>query len=233
MRLYSISNELELCLQYFRFNIVNIYVNLHIGEDVVFEKNREKKLVQAAQCGDLAAFEKIYSDLFPGLYGYIRARTTNTQDAEDIVSDVVFTIIRKLGNFHWQHNGSFSAWVFRIARNKLTDYYRKDGDVTVDIDDIALADLSQAPEQLVLQKNEKVLLSRQIRKLSPRKQEVLALRYFGGLRNKEIALILDVDERTVSSYLKRALTEMQNEMESDSGERRLSGEQDYDTSLYT
>ena len=199
----------------------------------MFEMNREKKLVQAAQCGDLAAFEKLYSDLFPGLYGYIRARIVNAQDAEDIVSEVVLTIISKLGDFQWQHNGSFPAWAFRIARNKLTDFYRKNGESTIDIDDIALADLSSTPEQLVLQKNDRVLLSHQIRKLSPRKQEVLALRYFGGLRNKEIALVLDVDERTVSSYLKRALTEMQNQMKSDNGERALSGEQEYDTSIYT
>ena len=199
----------------------------------MFEKNREKKLIHAAQQGDRTAFESLYNDLFPGLYGYIRARIANTQDAEDIVSDVILTMIRKLEDFHWQHNGSFPAWVFRIARNKLTDFYRAKGEATLDIDDIALADFSPAPEHLVLQKSEAVSLSRQIKKLSPRKQEVLALRYFGGLRNKEIAEILNVNERTVSSYLKRALTEMQEELESENREQLLPGEQEYDTNLYT
>lgn len=187
----------------------------------MFKKTRERKLVLAAQQGDQSAFEILYKDLYPGLYGYIRARIANSQDAEDIVSDVVLTMTRKLVDFQWQHNGSFPAWVFRIARNKLTDFYRRKGDESVDIDDIALADLSPAPEQLVLQKSEAVYLSHQIKKLSPRKQEVLALRYFGGLRNKEISQVLNIDERTVSSYLKRALMEIQKEMESESMEQSL------------
>src|SRR5438309_2277905 len=39
--------------------------------------------------------------------------------------------------------------------------------------------------------------------LSPRRQEVITLRFFGGLQNSEIAEVLGLDERTVASHLCR------------------------------
>jgi RNA polymerase sigma factor (sigma-70 family) len=41
-----------------------------------------------------------------------------------------------------------------------------------------------------------------------KRQEVVILKFFGGLRNKEIAAVLDLDERTVASHLSRALTDL-------------------------
>ncbi len=49
-----------------------------------------------------------------------------------------------------------------------------------------------------------------IETLSPRRQEVITLRFFGELRNQEIAEILSLDERTVASHLCRAIEDLQN-----------------------
>jgi RNA polymerase sigma factor (sigma-70 family) len=52
------------------------------------------------------------------------------------------------------------------------------------------------------------ILRRMIDTLPPRRQEVITLRFFGGLRNQEIAAMLDLDERTVASHLARALSDL-------------------------
>lgn len=45
--------------------------------------------------------------------------------AEDLVSDVLRSVVQKLSDFHWRYPGSFRAWIFQIARRKLIDYYRR------------------------------------------------------------------------------------------------------------
>lgn len=52
-------------------------------------------------------------------------------------------------------------------------------------------------------------LRRIVGTLAPRQQEIITLRYFGGLRNQEIAEILELDARTVAAYLSRGLAELQ------------------------
>lgn len=56
-------------------------------------------------------------------------------------------------------------------------------------------------------------LRRLIGTLSPRQQEIVTLRFFGGLRNKEIAAILDLDERTVAAHLCRGVRKLKTRYE--------------------
>ncbi|HET7078316.1 MAG TPA: sigma-70 region 4 domain-containing protein, partial [Chloroflexia bacterium] len=51
-------------------------------------------------------------------------------------------------------------------------------------------------------------LHRLIATLSPRRREVITLKFFGGLQNREIAAVLGLDERTVASHLCRALEDL-------------------------
>ena len=44
--------------------------------------------------------------------------------------------------------------------------------------------------------------------LSPRRQEIVTLKFFGDLRNTEIAQVLGLDERTVASHLCRGLADL-------------------------
>jgi DNA-directed RNA polymerase specialized sigma24 family protein len=48
--------------------------------------------------------------------------------------------------------------------------------------------------------------------LSPRRQEIITLKFFGGLRNREIALMLALDERTVASHLCRGLEDLHRKL---------------------
>ena len=45
--------------------------------------------------------------------------------AEDVFQEVLKAIITSLGQFKGNTNGEFWAWCYRIARNKLSDQFRK------------------------------------------------------------------------------------------------------------
>ena len=54
------------------------------------------------------------------LFGFIKQRVASTEDAEDILQDVFFQFA---GNTEQIEQAS--SWLYRVARNKITDSYRK------------------------------------------------------------------------------------------------------------
>lgn len=56
------------------------------------------------------------------LFGFIRGRVNTNEDAEDILQDVWYQF-SKLAQLDELEN--VSAWLYRVARNKVTDKYRK------------------------------------------------------------------------------------------------------------
>lgn len=57
------------------------------------------------------------------LLSYIRSRVATMQDAEDILQEVFVRIHANLQRL--KDTQSIDAWIYRIARNAITDYYRE------------------------------------------------------------------------------------------------------------
>ena len=174
----------------------------------------EKKLLENAR-HDISAFNELYALYFPGVYAYINYRVSRVQDAEDLVASTFLKATERLGQFEWRGDGSFAAWLFRIAHDLVVDSYRRDGKVpdSVSIDELPdIRSDSVLPDDAALQKEEFEYLRQLIGTLSPRRQEIITLRFFGGLRNKEIADILGLDERTVASHLCRGLEDLHSKL---------------------
>jgi len=56
------------------------------------------------------------------LFGFIRSKVKTEEDAEDLLQDVWFQFSKLSGVDELEN---VSAWLFRVARNRVTDYYRK------------------------------------------------------------------------------------------------------------
>ena len=56
------------------------------------------------------------------LFGFVRGKVNSTEDAEDILQDVWYQL-SNLSNIHELEN--IGAWLYRVARNRVTDKYRK------------------------------------------------------------------------------------------------------------
>ncbi len=195
----------------------------------MYDPEQERSLVFAAQAGDREAFGRLYDALLPGLYGYLRVRMPSTAETEDLVSDVVLILVQKLKKFRWRHPGSFRAWVFQIARRKLADYYRRNPVLNQGLgENETLPDSSPTPEMHALHREMQAGVLERVGELSPRKREVVLLRYFGGLRNNEIAAVLGLGERTISAHLSRALHELQQGLDGDAENLLLIRESTHD-----
>lgn len=172
---------------------------------------QEQILVQRAS-DDPDAFQALYQHYVRRIYGYVASRIDHQQDVEDVVAEVFLRVVRNLDQLRNRQHTTFAAWLFVITRHAITDHYRRNGHAARQIPlDAAepLAALEPSPDHVVSTNEETVRLHQMIRALPGRKREVITLRYYGGLRNHEIAVVLNIGEKTVSAYLSRALNELQ------------------------
>lgn len=173
----------------------------------------ERVLVEQAQ-RDPQAFRQLYAFYFPKLYAYVRYRVGKRQDAEDLVGETFLRVVAELGKFRWRAEGSFAAWIFRIAHNLVSNFYRQQRigkNVTwEEMDEIP--DNTLLLEELAVQQEQSAYILKLVGTLSARRQEVITLKFFGGLQNREIAQVLGLDERTVASHLCRGLEDLQRKM---------------------
>lgn len=172
----------------------------------------ERQQVETAQRSK-AAFRQLYREYMPQVYAYVAYRIGSKWDTEDVVSDIWLKVIGGFSRFRYQGEGSFRAWLFRIAYHCVTDYFRQQRSTAeLGLDDVPeLHSTELAPDDALARKEEFLRLRQYILALSPRRQEILTLKFYGGLRNIDIAAILQLDERTVAAHLCRAIEDLQQQ----------------------
>jgi RNA polymerase sigma-70 factor (ECF subfamily) len=69
--------------------------------------------------------ETIWAEVGASMERFVRRRINDPHQADDVVADVMLRIHQNLGSLDDQER--VTAWVFRIARNAITDHYRRTG----------------------------------------------------------------------------------------------------------
>jgi RNA polymerase sigma factor (sigma-70 family) len=150
----------------------------------------------------------LYRSYAPALFEYIRHHTAASNDAEDILTEVFIGALRH--DLSEMSSDRQRAWLWTVARNKVNDYYRqvhRRPQISLEALRETLED-GTTPELLTLKQEEVAFLYKYLQRLSVVQQEVLQLRFIGGLRCTEIAILLNKREGTIRSILSRALNEL-------------------------
>ncbi len=177
---------------------------------MTLEIEKERELIMRAQ-QDPVAFQKLYRQYFPRVYAYVGYHAGRTQDTEDLVAETFLKVVEYWKKFQWRGEGSFAAWIFRIARNTVHDFHRRNhrNEKVIPLEELPeIKANTLLPIDNVLQKEKFAYIRQLIETLSPRRNEILTFKFFGGLRNREIAELLQLDERTVAAHLCRGVEEL-------------------------
>lgn len=177
--------------------------------------DQENILVKQAGTDD-RAFEILYDFYFTKIYFFVFKRTGQKEVAEDIVSATFIKVFTGLKTFEPKHENSFAAWVYKIANNKITDYYRHQGrHPLVSIENIVEpVDENQNPQEDYVRNLNKTIVAKILLSLSESDQNILQLKFFADLDNMEIAEILGVKANNVGVCLFRALKRFQKKYQS-------------------
>ncbi|HKJ69154.1 MAG TPA: sigma-70 family RNA polymerase sigma factor, partial [bacterium] len=84
-------------------------------------KEELDRLVRNAKQADASAQSRLISLFYPKMYRYIYYRVNQREDAEDLTNDVFVRMLESLD----KQSGSFFAWLYQIASNRIVDHYRK------------------------------------------------------------------------------------------------------------
>jgi RNA polymerase sigma-70 factor, ECF subfamily len=176
----------------------------------------EQALVEHAK-RDPEAFGELYDVYFDRIYAYIYRKTGDRQAAEDLTSDTFMKALTHLKSYRFTGQ-PFAAWLYRIASNVVTDYFRA-RKVTAPLDDgVQVASNAPGPEEAALRLDDQQVVARAIQTLSPDQQDVILLRFSAGLKLKEIAGIVGKTEGAVKALMFRALGGLKGKL-SESGVR--------------
>lgn len=158
------------------------------------------------------AFQRLYQHYFPRVFAYVAYRVGTKQEAEDLTANIFMKVIESIAGFEYRGAGAFATWLFRIAHNEVQQFYRLlQRRTTILLDDLPEIESAEAlPDEALVRKEQFARLREALSNLSPRRQEIIVLRFFGGLRNQEIAAVLALDERTVASHLYRGLEDLKH-----------------------
>ena len=153
-------------------------------------------------------FEDMYKSNAPLIYRFMFWRTKDQMLAEDLTSNVFEKAWRTRRSFT---GGSAKAWLYRIARTTLIDYWRKKKEVPDDGDIIARAVSDSAELDEALDQSMAVTEMRKaLAKLPPDMRQVVRCRFIEGRSARETAAQLNISEANVRVIQYRALKKLRN-----------------------
>lgn len=164
--------------------------------------------VQEAQLDISDDFSEIYNKYFPRLYKYILYRVGDLNTAEDLVSDVFEKALAKY-NTYCPDKGKLSTWLFTIANNTITNYFKKKNQNT-ELIDLNHVEARDRLEDLIIDRELKEVLLKSMAYLNDRQKNVIALKFGACLTNRQIAQMMNITESNVGTIIFRSLKKLKD-----------------------
>jgi RNA polymerase sigma-70 factor (ECF subfamily) len=164
---------------------------------------------------DRAEFEELYATYLPKVYNYVCYRVNDVTAAEDITAEVFERALSRLHTYRADQS-AFSTWLFTIAHNLVANYQRArkrrpeefslESLPALSVGGISLEHATAEAEQLRQ-------IHAYIKQLPEQQQEVLALKFGGGMSNQEIAKAMGLKPNYVGVLLYRAVRALRLDLE--------------------
>jgi len=165
--------------------------------------------ISKAKNGSQSAYSFLLDSFWLEVYNYQLKRTKNENDAEDITIQTFSKAFDKLNTFDEKY--VFKTWLITISKNIHIDLLRKKNTLVLiqnskdQEDKIHLVvDDNPTPEDKIIRDQNLAKLLRDVKKLKPKYQEVIQLRYFQELSYKEISTEINEPINNVKVKLLRA-----------------------------
>ncbi len=160
-------------------------------------------------------FEQVYNAYFKRIYSYIRARITDEAQADDIACNVWQKVFEKQSSFD-ESKGNIEQWLFTIARNQVNShfrlYYIKNFFSMTDKEEVFSSKEKQPLDKLGEEEDLKQL-SAALAALNQKERDLISLKFFSSLNNREIAKITSLSESNVGTIINRAVNKIKTILE--------------------
>jgi len=155
-------------------------------------------------------FTKIYDEYVDSIYRFVFIKVNSNEIAEDLTSEVFLKSWEKFKQKQGDSIKNPRAYLYKIARNRIIDFYRERGKTTI---------ISIEQEKIVLKSDENLeenqekdmnleKIQKALTNLNSDYQDVIILRHIDGLSIKDIAKIFDKSNGATRVMLHRAMQQL-------------------------
>jgi len=162
---------------------------------------------------DQQAFSDLMDKYKDPIYYMLLKMVNNNDDAEDLTLEAFGKAFNRL--VQYTPNFAFSTWLFKIATNNCIDFLRKKKKNVMSIDNrvsnndgeeymFEIKSDGMTPEQIAMNEQKIQLMRQYVKKLKPRYEILVEMRYFKEMSYEEISIELNLPLGTVKAQLFRA-----------------------------
>lgn len=170
-------------------------------------------VLRATKNKDQQAFSDLMDKYKDPIYYMLLKMVNNNDDAEDLTLEAFGKAFNRLNQY--TPNFAFSTWLFKIATNNCIDFLRKKKKNVMSIDNrvsnndgeeymFEIKSDGMTPEQIAMNEQKIQLMRQYVKKLKPRYEILVEMRYFKEMSYEEISIELNLPLGTVKAQLFRA-----------------------------
>jgi RNA polymerase sigma-70 factor (ECF subfamily) len=165
----------------------------------------DSELIERTARGDRSAFEALYRRYARTVLGLALRRLGDRGRAEDAVQETFASVWRSARSYSAER-GPGAPWLFAVARNAIVDRSRARVDTPAETPDEPSHE--RGPDERAEQEWLAWRVHRALEELPVHEREVIALAYWSGLSQSEVAEFLGIPLGTVKTRTRAALARL-------------------------
>lgn len=195
-------------------------IQIRLVEEETSTETPDTALMERYREGDSDAFTILYQRHKGALYRYFLRQCSTQAQAEELFQDVWLHLIRSRKRYTIQ--AKFTTYLFRLAHNRLVDYYRRqskrqeiDWDTEAEPSEEPFsADIGEGLEHQVHVRQQAKQLMTLLTDLPLPQREAFLLREESGMSLEEIAETTQVSRETAKSRVRYAIARLRRGLRS-------------------
>ncbi len=151
-------------------------------------------------------FDALYRAARDDVFAYVATLLGDRGAAEDVTALAFERAFRKRRSYD-ARRGSERAWLFGIARNAALDELRRrsrHAELVAEPEDVDAPGGDESAEAAM----RRAVIRKAMAQLSARERELVALKFFAGLQNTEIARVIGTSESNAGTRVHRVLEKL-------------------------
>lgn len=170
----------------------------------MLKRMEEQELAERCRQGERLAYKELYEHYAGRMLGICLRYIGNKETAEDLMHDGFLKIFSSFDKFVWKGAGSLRAWMERIMVNMALQYLRRNDVLNHASDLDSIPEVYENPTSSDVEHIPEAVLMRFISELPTGYRTVFNLYVIEGKTHKEIAQLLNINEKSSASQLVRA-----------------------------
>ncbi len=172
-----------------------------------------------ASHADRAAFTRVFAYYAPRVKGYLLRLGLGPAESEEICQDVMVAVWRKAASFD-RRQASVATWIFRIARNRRIDAFRREQRSTLDPNDPAFQPAPDvAPDSATEIVQREAQLRAAMAELPREQRDLVLIAFYEDLSHSQVAERTGLPLGTVKSRLRLAFAKLRLKLEADEADQ--------------